>query len=66
MTVTTNSQVVFYTVTEVAELLKTTPKTIRSYIALKLLNAHQLPNNGSYRINRSDYDNFITGLKVGK
>ena len=66
MTVTTNSQVVFYTVTEVAELLKTTPKTIRSYIALKLLNAHQLPNNGSYRINKSDYDNFITGLKVGK
>ena len=66
MTNPVKSQVVFFTVMEVAKLLKTTPKTIRSYIALKLLNAHQLPNNGSYRINKSDYDNFITGLKVGK
>lgn len=60
------TQVEFWTVMEVAKLLKTTPKTIRSYIALELIDAHQLPNNGSYRIQKSKLIEFINGLKIGK
>jgi excisionase family DNA binding protein len=66
MTNPVKSQVVFFTVMEVAKLLKTTPKTIRSYIASNLITAHQLPNNGSYRIQKSKLIEFIDGLRVDK
>ena len=59
-------QVVFFTVIEVAKILKTTPKTIRSYITSNLIIAHQLPNNGSYRIQKSKLVEFINGLRIDK
>jgi len=61
-----NSQVIFYKVNEVAKMLQTTPKTVRSYIHLNKLDAHQLPNNGGYRIHESDLNRFISGLKIAK
>jgi len=59
-----NTQVIFYKVNEVAKILQTTPKTIRSYIALKQLIAHRLPNNGGYRIHQDDLNHFLDGLKI--
>ena len=59
------AQEVFYTVKEVAKTLKTTPKTIRTYIILNQLYAHRLPNNGGYRIHRDELNRFIDGLRLG-
>jgi len=57
-------QAIFYKVNEVAKILQTTPKTIRSYIAINKLSAHRLPNNGGYRIHADDLTTFIEGLRV--
>tara|TARA_B100001939_G_C16457318_1_gene411546 strand:- start:172 stop:369 length:198 start_codon:yes stop_codon:yes gene_type:complete len=61
---TNKSQVIFYKVNEVAKILQTTPKTIRSYIAINKLSAHRLPNNGGYRIHADDLTKFIEGLRI--
>jgi excisionase family DNA binding protein len=59
------AQDLFYTVTEVSNFLKVSTKTVRHYITLKLLDAHQFPNNGCYRISKTDLNKFIRGLKHG-
>jgi excisionase family DNA binding protein len=60
-----NPQELFYTVKEVAKILKTTAKTVRSYITLNQLYAHRLPNNGGYRIHRDELNRFLDGLRIG-
>ena len=60
---TQKTQEVFYKVNEVAEILKTTSKTVRTYIHTRKLDAHKLPNGG-YRISYKDLHDFIHGLKV--
>lgn len=59
------AQALFYTVNKVAEILHTTPKTVRQYINMKQLSAHRLPNNGGYRISEKDLDSFIGSLRIG-
>ena len=58
-------QHIFYKVNEVSQILKTTSKTVRTYIHTNQLNAHQLPNNGGYRIHKDDLQTFLDGLKIG-
>jgi|TARA_R100001082_G_C4290050_1_gene127788 excisionase family DNA binding protein len=62
---TLEPQELFYTVKEVAKILKTTPKTVRSYITLNQLYAHRLPNNGGYRVHLEELNRFIDGLRLG-
>lgn len=61
----TNTQLKLLRVDEVAEILQTTPRTVRQYISHNQLNAYRLPNNGGYRVHRSDLDHFLDGLKIG-
>jgi|15BtaG_2_1085339.scaffolds.fasta_scaffold03263_2 DNA-binding transcriptional MerR regulator len=63
---TTEVQELFYKVNEVADILQTTPKTIRGYITGKILRAHRLPFKGGYRIHKDDLISFLEGLRLAK
>jgi len=58
-----NSPTQFYTVTEVADILKIYRKTVINWINAGILDGYKFKN--SYRIRGEDLNNFINKSKIG-